>query len=84
VDAAETRRMLGELRGLPLLRGARGTQPADLDALAGVIAAIGEAALSLGGELRALEVNPLWVNGDQIEALDVLIATGPGGQPGTE
>jgi acyl-CoA synthetase (NDP forming) len=84
VDAAEARRMLGELRGLPLLRGARGTRPADLDVLAGVIAAIGEAALSLGGELRALEVNPLWVSGDQIEALDVLIATGHGDRPETE
>jgi acyl-CoA synthetase (NDP forming) len=27
------------------------------------------------GELRALEVNPLWVNGDQVEALDVLVIT---------
>jgi acyl-CoA synthetase (NDP forming) len=74
---AEVRAMLGELRGLPLLRGARGTVPADLDALAAVIARIGETALSLGRPLRALEVNPLLVNGDQIEALDVLIVTEP-------
>jgi acyl-CoA synthetase (NDP forming) len=77
VDAREVRRMLGELRGIALLRGARGSQAADLDALAEVIARIGQTALSLNGALRALEVNPLWVNGDQIEALDVLIATGP-------
>ena len=44
---------------LPLLRGARGTKPADLDALAAVIALLGEAALSLGRSLRAMEVNPL-------------------------
>jgi acetate---CoA ligase (ADP-forming) len=74
-DVAEVKAMLGELRGLPLLRGARGTKPADLDALAAVIARIGETALSLGRSLRALEVNPLLVNGDQIEALDVLIVT---------
>jgi succinyl-CoA synthetase beta subunit len=78
-DAAEVKAMLGELRGLPLLRGARGTVPADLDALATVIARIGETALSLGRPLRALEVNPLLVNGDQIEALDVLIVTEPDG-----
>jgi acyl-CoA synthetase (NDP forming) len=80
---AEVRAMLGELRGLPLLCGARGTVPADLDALAAVIARIGETALSLGRPLRALEVNPLLVNGDQIEALDVLIVTEPdkGGKP---
>src|SRR5690348_8563687 len=75
VDAAEVRRMLGELRGLPVLQGARGTAPASLDAVAGAIAALGEAALALDGSLRALEVNPLWVNGDQVEALDVLVIT---------
>ena len=75
VDAAEVRRMLGELRGLPLLQGARGARPADLDAVAQAIAALGDAALSLDGALRALEVNPLWVNGDQVEALDVLVVT---------
>ena len=78
--AAEIRRMLGELRGAPLLRGARGRRPADLDVLAQVIENIGAAALSLGGSLRALEVNPLWVNGDQIEALDVLIVTENGAE----
>jgi acetate---CoA ligase (ADP-forming) len=84
VDAAEVRRMLGELRGLPLLQGARGARPADLDAAAEAIAGLGEVALALNGALdgalRALEVNPLWVNGDQVEALDVLVVT----QPGTE
>jgi acyl-CoA synthetase (NDP forming) len=75
VDAAEVKRMLGELRGLPLLQGARGTRPADLDAVAAAIAGLGHTALSLNGSLRALEVNPLWVNGDQVEALDVLVVT---------
>jgi acyl-CoA synthetase (NDP forming) len=84
VDAAEVRRMLAELRGFPLLRGARGSKPADLDVLAQVIAGIGETALSLGGALRALEVNPLWVNGGQVEALDVLVETGPDHDSGTE
>jgi acyl-CoA synthetase (NDP forming) len=79
VDAAEVRRMLGELRGLPLLQGARGSRPANLDAVAEAIAGLGDTALSLNGAqygaLRALEVNPLWVNGDQVEALDVLVVT---------
>jgi acyl-CoA synthetase (NDP forming) len=75
VDAAEVRRMLGELRGLPLLQGARGARAANLDAVAAAIAGLGEVALSLDGTLRALEVNPLWVNGDQVEALDVLVVT---------
>jgi acetate---CoA ligase (ADP-forming) len=85
VDAAEVKRMLGELRGLPLLQGARGAQPASLDAVAEAIAGLGEVALSLNGArygaLRALEVNPLWVNGDQVEALDVLVVTEGTEQP---
>jgi acetate---CoA ligase (ADP-forming) len=75
VDAAEVRCMLAELRGFPLLRGARGTRPVDLDAVAAAITGLCTAALSLGGALRALEVNPLWVDGDQVEALDVLVVT---------
>jgi acyl-CoA synthetase (NDP forming) len=74
-DADEVRKMLTELRGLPLLQGARGSEPADLDALAKVIADIAELACSTDG-LQALEVNPLWVSGDQVEALDVLIIAG--------
>jgi acyl-CoA synthetase (NDP forming) len=86
-DAAEVRRMLGELRGAALLAGARGGVPADLDAVAEAIARIGAAALSLNGSLRALEVNPLWVRGGQVEALDALVVTAPAapdGRSGTE
>ena len=80
VDPGEVKRMLAELRGSALLRGARGRRPADLDALAGVICLLGDAAAALDGSLRALEVNPLWVDGSQVEALDVLIVTA--GRPG--
>jgi len=80
VSADEVRKMLAELRALPLLEGARGGRPADLDALAKVIADIGELACSMTG-LRALEINPLWVCGDQIEALDVLVVANEGTEP---
>jgi acyl-CoA synthetase (NDP forming) len=72
IDAAEVRRMLAELRGARLLHGVRGTQAADLDAVAEVIARIGDAAVALGPDLEALEVNPLWVRGSDVEALDAL------------
>jgi len=74
VGPDEVRQMLEELRGLPLLLGSRGRAAADLDVLAKVIAGIGELAGSVPG-LQALEVNPLWVSGDQVEALDVLLVT---------
>jgi hypothetical protein len=84
VGAAGVREMLGGLRGLPLLQGARGTVPADLDAVSAAIAGIGNTALSLGSALGVLEVNPLWVSGSQVEALDVLVVTEPQGMNGTE
>ena len=68
--------MLGELRSAPLLRGARGRRPADLDTVARVIVRIADAALSLGDSLQSVEVNPLWVDGDQVEAFDVLVVAG--------
>lgn len=73
VDAAEIRRALGELRGADVLRGARGTEPADLDVLAGVIAAVARLAEGLGDRLEALEINPLLVHGARVEALDALV-----------
>jgi succinyl-CoA synthetase beta subunit len=76
VGPDEVIRMLGELRSAPLLRGARGRRPAGLDTVARVIVRIADAALSLGDSLQSVEVNPLWVDGDQVEALDVLVVTG--------
>ncbi len=72
VDAAEIRRMLTGLRGAKLLAGSRGLPAADLDAVADAVARIGDAALGLGSDLVALDVNPLWVRGDRVEALDAL------------
>ncbi len=72
VDAAEVRRALEGLRGAKMLRGGRGVPAADLDAVAAAVVAIGQAALSLGPGLETLEVNPLWVQGGRVEALDAL------------
>ena len=72
VTPAEVREMLTSLRAAKLLGGFRGTPAADLARVSEVIAAIGDAALALGDELVTLEVNPLWVNGSEVEALDAL------------
>lgn len=72
VSPDEVLRMLDQLRGRALLDGQRGVPPADRAAVAKVIAAIGDAALGLGPALETLEVNPLWVRGDRVEALDAL------------
>jgi len=83
VDAAGVEAMLRELRGFPLLAGARGGVAADLPAVAKVISDIGELACSVPG-LLALEVNPLWVHGEQVEALDVLVVTDDNEYPQSE
>jgi acetate---CoA ligase (ADP-forming) len=72
VTPDEVRRMLGELKGAKMLAGQRGVPAADLDAVAQVIARIGDAALALGSQLVELDVNPLWVRGSEVEALDGL------------
>ena len=73
VTTAQARHMLGTLRGRALLDGARGGAPADLSALSAVIARIGDLAAALGDDLESLEVNPLWVDGATIEALDAVV-----------
>ena len=77
VTPAQARRMLGTLRGRALLDGARGRPPADLEALSAVIARIGDLALALGADLESLEINPLWVDGATIEALDAVVTWTP-------
>jgi acyl-CoA synthetase (NDP forming) len=73
VTASRARELLGRLRGRAVLDGARGGAPADLDALAAVIARVGDLAVALGDDLAALEVNPLRADGAVIEALDALV-----------
>jgi acyl-CoA synthetase (NDP forming) len=77
ISPDDARGMLQDLRGASLLQGFRGAPPADLDRLCQVIAAIGEAALALGPDLAALEVNPLRVHGPDIECLDGLAVYAP-------
>ncbi|MGO2004939.1 acetate--CoA ligase family protein [Arthrobacter rhombi] len=73
VGPAEIRRMLEALQGVDLLTGFRGGEATDLDQLAEVIFKISQVALGLGDELEELEINPLRVAGNQIEALDALV-----------
>lgn len=72
IDKADARAMLEELRARRILDGYRGAPAANLDAVAEAICKIGDAALALGPDLVALEVNPLRACGDAVEALDAL------------
>jgi acyl-CoA synthetase (NDP forming) len=74
-DADEARRMLAELRGLPLLHGARGRPRADVDALVDVICKVQRMSLDLADSVRELDINPLLVlpEGQGAVALDALV-----------
>ena len=74
-DAAEAHRMVRELRGYPLLSGARGRPPGDVDALADALAALSRFAAAHAGRLESAELNPVVVRpvGQGVVALDALI-----------
>lgn len=74
VQREEIATMLDELRGAVLLHGARGQEGVNMQALSEVIYRISTLALALGPSLSALEINPLLVKGERIEALDVLVS----------
>jgi acyl-CoA synthetase (NDP forming) len=71
--ADEAHRMLRELKGFPMLQGARGAKPADLDALVDVIVKVGRLAQDLAGDVAELDINPLVVRPRGAVALDALV-----------
>jgi acyl-CoA synthetase (NDP forming) len=73
IDAGQARAMLESLRAAPMFEGLRGNKPADLDALADVVARVGALAVALGDDLESLEINPLRVDGSTVEALDAVL-----------
>jgi len=69
---AEIRALLGRLRGFPLLTGARGRPPVDLDRLCDAIASFSRLAAALGDELAEFDLNPLIAGGSGVVAVDAL------------
>jgi acetate---CoA ligase (ADP-forming) len=76
VDADDVRDMLRELRGAELLSRPRGLPRTDIGAVVEAVLALTRLAESLSSELESLEVNPLWVRGDQVEGFDALLTWG--------
>ena len=71
--ADEAGRMVRELQAYPLLEGARGQKPADVDALVDVIMNVQRLAMDLAGDVRELDINPLIVRPRGAVALDALV-----------
>jgi acyl-CoA synthetase (NDP forming) len=68
--------MIGALKGANLLDGVRGQPPADRDALADALVALGDFAAAHAGSFDSIEINPLIVRaaGMSVVGLDALIA----------
>lgn len=73
VTVAEAHDMLAGLRGHPLLRGARGADPVDLDALARVVVAVGDA-LAAVPEIAGIDLNPVLAGAGGAVAVDWKLA----------
>ena len=71
-DRAEARRMIEELKALPLLRGARGAPKANLNAIVSTLMKVQRLAMDLSDELVELDINPLLARPDGVVALDAL------------
>lgn len=71
VDHAEARSAVEDLQAIELLRGYRGAEPADVDALAAAIAAVGD--LVVEHPIAELDVNPVLARTDGVMALDALV-----------
>ena len=72
VGEEQARRMIGRLRAGRLLAGIRGGPPADSAAVIRAITGLSALAIDLGGELEALDVNPLICGPAGAVAVDVL------------
>jgi acetyltransferase len=70
-------RMIAAIKGAPLLNGARGRPPADVDALAALLVGLGRFAAENAGRFAALDLNPIIVGakGEGAVAVDIALET---------
>jgi acyl-CoA synthetase (NDP forming) len=73
-DLDTAREMIGELKGVALLRGHRGGPPADIEALAHMLVRVSDLAMAMRGDLAELDINPVFVRpvGQGVVAADAL------------
>jgi len=78
LTAADSRTMLAELRGFKLLTGVRGQRPADVEALAELVAQVSQLAVQWPGQWE-LDLNPVLVmpSGQGCRIADALLIVRP-------
>ncbi|WP_416896837.1 MAG: acetate--CoA ligase family protein [Minwuia sp.] len=70
----EAMRMIRELKSLPMLEGARGTEPVDLERLALMLSKLSVFAAANADRFESIDINPFVARGDGGVALDAVIA----------
>ena len=65
--------MIRSLRAAPILLGARGKPPADIAALAGMLARLSQWAVAAGERLQSVDLNPVLALPEGAYALDAVI-----------
>ena len=76
----EAHEMMREVKGFPLLDGARGAEPADIDALAEALSRLSVFAHENADRIESIDINPFLVlpKGHGAFAVDALIVPGKG------
>jgi acetate---CoA ligase (ADP-forming) subunit beta len=72
VSAEEAGRLIKSIKGYPLLAGARGSKPCDLESLGAVITGLSQLALELD-EVKEIDLNPVLARPEGARVLDARI-----------
>jgi acetate---CoA ligase (ADP-forming) len=80
-DEATAREMLDELRCRPILGGARGAAPLDVEAAAKALSALSRFAWDHRAQVQEVDLNPLFVLPQGVAAADALVVLANAGQP---
>lgn len=72
IEEVDAHEMMDELESEPLLDGVRGQPPADREQIADVLQQV-SALVEEHPDIREIDINPLFVDGDEIKAADALI-----------
>jgi acetate---CoA ligase (ADP-forming) subunit beta len=73
IDRQDAKEMIDELRGAPLLRGARGRKPVDETRLVEALLAVADLLIEQEHEISELDINPLIVSDGAAVACDARI-----------
>lgn len=76
IERGDAMQMINELRGAPLLRGARGTGPANVEAIVDVLMQVGSEdglMMKYADAIEEIDLNPLIVNSEKAVAADARI-----------